>query len=136
MCGSLFLIIFVNDLEVLLVSKPVRSIYPLILAIAGAVILVIALISLTVLSKSALPRGTATVPPGVQVIGSFPEIPRVSLADAKAAFDKGSAVFVDARSTDAYALSHIPGALSIPDNVLSSRMSELNPKDWIITYCT
>ncbi|SRR6266545_5481266 len=64
------------------------------------------------------------------------EVPRVELEKAKAAFDSGAAIFVDARSADAYAKSHIPGALSIPVAELESRMDELNKKQWIITYCT
>jgi 3-mercaptopyruvate sulfurtransferase SseA len=63
-------------------------------------------------------------------------MPRVSLADAKAAYDDGTAVFLDVRFADDYAASHIPGALSIPLADLESRLSELNPTDWIITYCT
>ena len=66
----------------------------------------------------------------------FPEVERVSLAEAKTAFDAGSAVFVDVRDTGSYADHHIPGALSIPLGELTGRLSELNPADWIITYCT
>ena len=117
-------------------SKSSRSIFPLILAVVGAVIIVIVLITLTVLSKSALPRGVATLPPGVQVEGSYPEILRIGLADAKTALDSSSAVFVDVRSADSYAQSHVPGALSIPLNLLPTRMKELKPTDWIIPYCT
>lgn len=64
------------------------------------------------------------------------EVPRVELEKAKAAFDSGAAVFVDARSADAYTKSHIPGALSIPAAELESRMDELDKNQWIITYCT
>ena len=64
------------------------------------------------------------------------EVPRVSLADAKAAFDSGSAVFVDVRSAASYADSHIPGALSIPEPDIQSHLDKLDPSKWIITYCT
>jgi rhodanese-related sulfurtransferase len=67
---------------------------------------------------------------------SLEQVERVSLTDAKAAFDAGSAVFLDVRDSSAYNLSHIAGALSIPINDLPSRLSELNPSTWIITYCT
>jgi hypothetical protein len=67
---------------------------------------------------------------------TYPEIPRVSLADAKAAFDMGSAVFVDVRDSGSYAQSHVKGAISIPLAELPDRLNELNPSDWIITYCT
>ncbi len=42
------------------------------------------------------------------------EVQRVTPEEAKAAFDSGSAVFLDVRSHTAYVQSHIPGALSIP----------------------
>ena len=64
------------------------------------------------------------------------EIVRLSLEDAKAAFDNGTAVFVDVRSQSSYAASHIPGALSIPLIELEPRVNELDPNQWIITYCT
>lgn len=65
---------------------------------------------------------------------NYPQIQRVSLTDAKAAYDNGSAVFVDVRDADTYAQQHIPGALSIPLAELADRTGELNPGDWIITY--
>lgn len=66
---------------------------------------------------------------------TYPEIERVSLEEAKAALDSGAAVFVDARGADAYAMSHIPGSLSIPLAEIETRLSELDPNRWIITYC-
>lgn len=64
------------------------------------------------------------------------QVPRVSLADSKAAFDAGTAVFVDVRDSSSFEVSHIPGALLIPLNDLVNRMNELDPSSWIITYCT
>jgi 3-mercaptopyruvate sulfurtransferase SseA len=64
------------------------------------------------------------------------DIERVSLEDAKAAFDSGTAIFVDVRRPEAYAASHIPGALSMPAIELADRLDELDPDQWIITYCT
>lgn len=65
-----------------------------------------------------------------------PEIPRVNLAESKAAFDNGTAIFVDVRTASFYATSHIPGALSIPLADIEGRINELDPNQWIITYCT
>lgn len=70
------------------------------------------------------------------VENTYPEIPRVSLADAKAAYETGSAVFVDVRDAQSYAQSHVKGALSIPLEELPNRLNELKQSDWIITYCT
>ncbi len=94
----------------------------------------LALIGAAVLFGRALraPSETPQAPtPAVQA-----EMPRVSLADAKAAYDQGAAVFLDVRFADDYTASHILGALSIPLADLETRLSELDPSDWIITYCT
>lgn len=79
---------------------------------------------------------TLTAPPPEHVENTFPEIPRVGLADARAAFEAQSAVFVDVRDPGAYAASHIPGARSFSLAELESRLGELGRADWIITYCT
>ena len=65
---------------------------------------------------------------------NYPGIPRVSVADAKAAYDIGSAVFIDVREKNEYAIGHIPGALSIPIAELPGRMNELDISVWIIPY--
>jgi hypothetical protein len=75
-------------------------------------------------------------PPAFATEDPFLEVPRVTLEEAKAAFDSGSAVFVDTRFADDYAIAHIPGALSIPADEIESRLSEVDPDQWIITYCT
>lgn len=64
------------------------------------------------------------------------EVPRINLGDAKAAYDLGSAVFLDVRGDMSYKEGHIPSALSIPEDQLSEQLSRLNTSDWIITYCT
>ena len=82
--------------------------------------------------KAAAPRPTATNDPNAP----FSQIQRVLLEDAKTAFDQKSAVFIDVRSAKSYTTAHIPGALNIPLAQLEGRAGELNPQDWIITYCT
>jgi len=64
------------------------------------------------------------------------EIQRVTLEESKAAFDSGEAIFVDVRTASTYQVGHIPGALSIPLAELPTRIGELDPNQWIITYCT
>jgi hypothetical protein len=65
-----------------------------------------------------------------------PEIKRVSLVEAKAAFDQKKAVFVDARGEQYFSAGHIPGAIQMSPDQVAARISELNPDSWIITYCT
>jgi hypothetical protein len=64
------------------------------------------------------------------------EVPRVTLEDARAAFDTDAALFVDVRGAGSYEQSHVRGALSIPLTEIESRLDELDPRQWIITYCT
>ena len=82
--------------------------------------------------------GQATLPPASSGHNeeTYPEITRVSIEQAKAALDSGTAVFVDVRGAEAYDISHIPSSLSIPLGELEERISELDPNQWIITYCT
>lgn len=67
---------------------------------------------------------------------SYPEIERVSLEDAQNALTTGTAVFLDVRDSDSFTAGHISGAVNIPLAELNNRMGELDPSDWIITYCT
>ena len=108
-----------------------KSQVPIFFAIGGGVLLVVAAILLATQNASADP--TPAAPLGE---ATYPEIPRVSLPDAKAAFDARSALFVDVRSADAYQGGHITGAVNIPLEELGSRLGELDPKQWIIPYCT
>lgn len=107
---------------------------PLIVALIGGVVLIGAAILLAVRNDS--PSAAPTLPAAVQEEGTYPEIERVSLEEAKTALEAGSAVFVDVRAADVYALSHVPGARSIPLTEIQTRLDELDPNQWIITYCT
>ena len=65
-----------------------------------------------------------------------PEIRRISLTDSKAAYDQGKAVFIDVRGEPHYSQGHIPDALSLTEEQVAASLNELDPKVWIITYCT
>ncbi len=111
----------------------IRLYGPIIVIGAGVLFLASAVV-LGLRSASSSPAPADS--PGQAVEETFPEIPRVELADARAAFDSGAAVFVDVRDEESYTSGHVPGALSIPLAKLGTRFSELNRSDWIITYCT
>ncbi len=64
----------------------------------------------------------------------LPGIARVSLEEARAAYERGEAVFVDVRNAETYAESHIPGAILIPEPEVGQRLGELDPEKWVITY--
>ncbi len=65
-------------------------------------------------------------------------VPRISVEDAKAAFDSGEAIILDVRSAEAYATGHVAGAISIPLGEFETNIEnvKLDKKQWIITYCT
>jgi 3-mercaptopyruvate sulfurtransferase SseA len=111
-------------------NRPQAIRAPLLIMGAGVLFLVAAL---ALLSWS---PGSSPVPTATLQALSPADVPRVSLDEAKAAFDAGEAAFLDVRQGDDFAASHIPGALSISLSELETRVSELEPSDWIITYCT
>ncbi len=113
--------------------NPTANSAPLIL-IGGGLVLIIGILLWQVLS-SASPSPTAGSPTA-DVSIPYSNVPRVSLADAKAAFDNKTAVFVDVRDVDVYDTDHIQGAINIPLTVFDAQYTQLDPKQWIITYCT
>jgi hypothetical protein len=66
----------------------------------------------------------------------YPNITRVSIADARAAYELKQAVFIDTRGEPMFSDGHIPGALDITETALPDRIGELDKNAWIITYCT
>ena len=114
------------------------------------IFLAIAVFTLTTLACNALlPLPTPTSAP-TQIIepvftqpqNDLPQtedaVPRVTVEEAKAAFDSGAAMIVDVRSESAYQASHIAGALFIPLGEFETNIAnlDLGKEQWIITYCT
>lgn len=116
-------------------DKNRRTLAPFLMVIAGALFIAGAVVTGIVFSRNAT-SSTRSSGGGGFVQVSPDNIPRVSLEEAKAAYDSGEAVFVDVRTADSYAQDHIPGALSMPLNQVEARLAELDPESWIITYCT
>lgn len=94
------------------------------------------LLIISVVFILALNAPTTSTPQSPNVSIPLPNIERVSLEDAKNAYDSGTALFLDIRDTGSFAAGHIQGALNIPLEQLESRISELPTDRWIITYCT
>jgi hypothetical protein len=65
-------------------------------------------------------------------------VPRITVDEAKAAFDSGQAIIIDVRGPEAYASSHAEGAINIPLGTFESDIEsiELEKDQWIVTYCT
>ena len=108
-------------------SKP-NTKRTLLALVSGALLLTALLTACTSSSPQAEPESPIAEAPG--------EVQRVTLEESNAAFDSGEAIFLDVRSESSYAAGHIPDALSIPLAELESRTDEIDPNQWVITYCT
>lgn len=109
-----------------------RNNWPLLPIAAGVLLLAAGVISLLTMGSGALPGAAPTATEDI----TYPNVPRVTIEEAKAALDAGTAVFVDVRGPGAFAVGRIPGSILIPVVDFESRVAELDPQDWIITYCT
>ncbi len=49
--------------------------------------------------------------------------------------EKGELVVLDVRTVSEYESGHLEGAINIPVEALSGRLSELNPNDELLVYC-
>jgi 3-mercaptopyruvate sulfurtransferase SseA len=109
-----------------------RALTPILLVVAGA-ILIIGSAAWFVFSSGSLARtDSSSQAQGIP----YPEVNRISVADAKAAFDIGSAIFIDTRGEPSFSQGHIPGAIPMTPDEVISHLGELDRSIWIITYCT
>jgi hypothetical protein len=85
-----------------------------------------------------LPDSNNQPSPIAELPATEADVPRVTIEDAKAAFDEGTAVIVDVRWRASYEAAHAAGALSIPLEEFENNIGGIDlPGDqWIITYCT
>lgn len=112
--------------------KQQKPFWPLILMVVGVVLIAGAVI----FAANAPPSSTPSATPEPASFIPFPDVPRVSPQDARAAYETNAAVFLDVRGEPFYSGGHIPGAVSIYEGDLPTRIDELDPSDWIIPYCT
>ncbi len=61
---------------------------------------------------------------------------KISLADAKKAYDDNEAIFVDVRGADAFLNEHVRGAINITIGDIDLQRSKLPPDKKIIVYCS
>lgn len=64
------------------------------------------------------------------------DAPRISLADAKKAFDQGEVVFIDTRSADSFKAEHIKGAINIPAAEFEKLYNKIPKGKKIVAYCS
>ena len=63
---------------------------------------------------------------------------RISVAEAKALFDRGGAVFLDTRSAESWeqADAQIPGSIRVPPDAVAEHLDEIPRGRTVVTYCT
>ena len=106
-----------------------RTSFPWVVVLAGAGVLLIAVaLGWLAGSETSVPATPTPLP------ATTSEITRVTVVEAKQAYDAGSAVFVDVRDATSYALRHITGAVNIPYSELATRMGDYDRDTWVITY--
>ena len=64
-------------------------------------------------------------------------VPRIGVAELKTLMDAGKVTVLDVRSAAAYREGHVPGALSVPLDVVGQKAPELKQAGRIlVAYCT
>jgi hypothetical protein len=91
------------------------------------VILVVLIVS--VVTFLAVKRATG-------IVKSQDDVERISAEATIKAMESGKAVLLDTRAEVIYLGQHAKGALSFPLTDVEVRMSELDPEQYYITYCT
>lgn len=108
---------------------------PLFLVMVGGILILTSL--LIFFQTLAVPTPTAT-PTFALYSGPLPlpEVTRIGVGDAKAAYDLQAAVFVDVRGDPYYGAGHIPGARNLTEETVLAGLADLPLDTWIILYCT
>jgi 3-mercaptopyruvate sulfurtransferase SseA len=75
------------------------------------------------------PRASSTPTPSE-------DAPRITLEEAKKAYDEGKAFIVDARAEEAFKAEHIKSAVNIRQDTLDKHLKELPRDKTIIVYCS
>lgn len=66
----------------------------------------------------------------------YPEVSRISVKETQKGLEDGEILLVDVRSKTSYDSQHIAGAVSIPEEEVGERLSELPVGKEIVLYCT
>ena len=94
--------------------------------------------NITVATANAAP--TATPPPASPAPSETPipsdDAPRITLEEAKKAFDEGKAFIIDARAEEAYKTEHIKGSVNIRHDNLDAMLKQIPKDKTIIVYCS
>ena len=64
------------------------------------------------------------------------EARRITAEELHKLWDKKDVLIIDTRGEPDYKASHIPGAISVPANVVAAKVDELPRTKMIVAYCT
>jgi rhodanese-related sulfurtransferase len=107
-------------------------------ALIGALAIVLASAALGILVNHFSSHGIPIIAKGGQ-LPLPPGIEAMTVAQARAALDAKSALFLDARIADEYPKSHLPGALSLPPESFNEKYPDLAERveaaGTVIIYC-
>jgi hypothetical protein len=70
------------------------------------------------------------------IVKSQDDVERISAAATIKAVESGKAVLLDTRAEALYLAQHAKSALSFPLTDVETRLGELDPDQYYITYCT
>lgn len=115
-------------------SRP--SLAPLLMVGLGILLMVVSLFGFIGATQKTSAQPVSTVSIAASSGIPYPEVKRLRLEAAKAAFDSKEAIFLDTRGEPYFSQGHIPGAFAMTDEEIPARLGELDPNAWIITYCT
>jgi 3-mercaptopyruvate sulfurtransferase SseA len=89
-------------------------------------------------NNSSVASATPANTPTSRVVDNHEDenVARIAVEEAKAEFDKGNALFVDARPAAAYEMEHIKGAVNITSATLDEQLNTLPKNKKIIVYCS
>ena len=87
-------------------------------------------------SSAAAPAAVAAATSAVVAPTPVDDAPRITLAEAKAAYDSGNALIIDTRNDSAYQMEHIKGSINIPTGTLDANIDKLSKTKKMIVYCS
>jgi uncharacterized lipoprotein YehR (DUF1307 family) len=112
--------------------KKLTNIFLIVFAIAG----LFAIAACTdVAEPIAVSKSPTPTPPSAHPDEGH-DAPRISLADAKKAFDEKSATFIDTHVKATYDASHIPGAINVTMQDFEAKFDSIPKGKRIIAYCS
>jgi 3-mercaptopyruvate sulfurtransferase SseA len=77
-----------------------------------------------------------TVAPQPTTAIPYPNVPRITLKETQELLEKGQAVLIDVRGSDAYDQEHAAGAILFTESDIATRLNELPRDKQLILYCT